>query len=490
MDDMNAFERQVARDAARDVGPVRPVDDLAIFNAITTTQSPKWRFQSMFGATKFVVAGVIVALFGGFLLSGVLTQPSDESAPAVGASASASLESEPANEATTAPETSTTPDLLPGVALVTEEVEPGVFRVVSDGVRDLARPLPDYNYAGSYMTLVAGLDGSVWLHPGRLFKGDRPRPTYPGHELPFRLGHPVDARIGDERNAEGALNDYPSQYGDITVGPDGTLWMVDDGVVWSFAERPDDDPWQQLYDAGPEFALAPDGSVWTTEEALRRFFLGHSVDGSEWDSWEVPFTEGPDGRMTLLGISGEGDAWVTNGEYDGVIGRFDGSDWQTSSAPPGAWLWDVGQDGTLWARSEHEQRRMLRFDGTDWTEYDEADGVPQMGGHEMPADIEVAPDSSVWVNSIPRLIRETDDGSIDDTSGEGDVCGGVYNFDGTTWTHYLHGTCVYDMDISPDGTTWLRGGTFDLNADFDRSRSTSGPVELYVITPEAVAATE
>ena len=45
----------------------------------------------MFSATKFVVAGAIVALFGGFLLSGVLTQqPSDEQLPAVGASASAS----------------------------------------------------------------------------------------------------------------------------------------------------------------------------------------------------------------------------------------------------------------------------------------------------------------------------------------------------------------------------------------------------------------
>ena len=36
----------------------------------------------MFSATKFIVAGVIVALFGGFLLAGVLTQPSDESTPA------------------------------------------------------------------------------------------------------------------------------------------------------------------------------------------------------------------------------------------------------------------------------------------------------------------------------------------------------------------------------------------------------------------------
>jgi hypothetical protein len=50
------------------MGPVRPVDDAAIFTTITTTQPPKWRFESMFSAIKFVVAGAIVALFGGFLL--------------------------------------------------------------------------------------------------------------------------------------------------------------------------------------------------------------------------------------------------------------------------------------------------------------------------------------------------------------------------------------------------------------------------------------
>ena len=32
-------------------------------------------------------------------------------------------------------------DLLPGVDLLTEEVEPGVFRVASDGVRDLSSPI-------------------------------------------------------------------------------------------------------------------------------------------------------------------------------------------------------------------------------------------------------------------------------------------------------------------------------------------------------------
>jgi hypothetical protein len=45
----------------------------------------------MFSVAGFVVAAVIVALFGGFLLSGVLTQPpSDESLPPAGASASPS----------------------------------------------------------------------------------------------------------------------------------------------------------------------------------------------------------------------------------------------------------------------------------------------------------------------------------------------------------------------------------------------------------------
>ncbi len=68
----------------------------------TTPPEPHWlqrlgtgRFQSLFNATKFVVAGAIVALFGGFLLSGVLTAPSDDALPAASATATP--------ESTTAP---------------------------------------------------------------------------------------------------------------------------------------------------------------------------------------------------------------------------------------------------------------------------------------------------------------------------------------------------------------------------------------------------
>ena len=56
---------------------------------------PARRPLLMFGPTKFVVAGVIVALFGGFLLSGVLTPvPSHESTPGTDAAASRPASSE------------------------------------------------------------------------------------------------------------------------------------------------------------------------------------------------------------------------------------------------------------------------------------------------------------------------------------------------------------------------------------------------------------
>jgi hypothetical protein len=87
MDDMNNFERQLAAKVVRMAGPDPHFNALEIART-AAAQSPKWRFQSMFSATKFVVAGAIVALFGGFLLSGVLTERGEEVVPAADASVS------------------------------------------------------------------------------------------------------------------------------------------------------------------------------------------------------------------------------------------------------------------------------------------------------------------------------------------------------------------------------------------------------------------
>ena len=86
-----------------------------------------WRFQPIVNAAKFVVAGVVVALFGVFLFWGVLTtQRSDEST------------------------------LLPGVDLVTEHVRPGVYRILSDGEHDLSENVR--SVAGSSLRALGALD--------------------------------------------------------------------------------------------------------------------------------------------------------------------------------------------------------------------------------------------------------------------------------------------------------------------------------------------
>jgi hypothetical protein len=73
----------VQRRVHRFVGPARPVDDLAVFESVTAASRQKgWGF-TMFSALKFIAAGLIVALFGGFLLNEILSAPQgDEVAPA------------------------------------------------------------------------------------------------------------------------------------------------------------------------------------------------------------------------------------------------------------------------------------------------------------------------------------------------------------------------------------------------------------------------
>jgi hypothetical protein len=97
MDELTAFERQMAGGLSHMGGAGRRVDPMAMTRAVAT-ESPKWRFQPMFGAAKFVVAGAIVALLGGVLLSGTITQaPNLEPAAGVGASASSPPRTFPAS---------------------------------------------------------------------------------------------------------------------------------------------------------------------------------------------------------------------------------------------------------------------------------------------------------------------------------------------------------------------------------------------------------
>ncbi|MEA2025278.1 MAG: hypothetical protein U9O18_01170 [Chloroflexota bacterium] len=424
MTEMTAFERRVADGMLHRAGPVRPVDDLAIFEAVTAaSRSHRWGF-TMFSALKFVAAAVIVALFGGFLLAGILATPQDgEVFPAA---------------VTESPSPMTTGELLSG--MVTEEVEPGVYRVIDDGVRDLS--------SADYWGVVAGEDGSIWLGgSGDLF------------------------RLGVTETHDWQLGEWNGLW-DFEIGHDGTVWAVavnDEGqALRSF----DGEAWATHraveYFSGQDgdVEVVSDGVVWA---ALGDGTLGYlAADGSTWQTIETPkarpatVAAGPllpaeeDDQWGLFGqdiwefgfIATESDAWTP---YFGGVSHYADGEWEhvpyggpDTEALPDDVFWGLGQavdDGPV----------LYRHDGTGWQQWflgeDDRLAVNWLvGPHAM------APDGNFWA------VRPD--------------CLGVNRFDGRTWVEYLPGICADDMDIAFDGSVWLL-------AD-----------DLYVITPEAVAATE
>ena len=68
------------------------------------------------------------------------------------------------------------------------------------------------------------------------------------------------------------------------------------------------------------------------------------------------------------------------------------------------------------------------------------------------------------------------------------IAAGVLSFDGEAWGHFLEGACVGDVSAAPDGSVWVVvDPPWPTDPNDDAAVTASG---LYVITPEAVAATE
>jgi hypothetical protein len=471
MDDMNAFDRQLASVVLQRVGPSRPVDDAAIFTAITTTQSPKWRFQSMFSVARFVVAGAIVALFGGFLLAGLLSQPSDDMAPAA---------------VTASPSPSTTEDVLS--SMITEEVEPGVLRVLDDGAgHDLvAEPPAD-------MTLAS--DGSVWLLR---------RSSHPDPEMWPDTPEWVDAVI-----RLGQSGTYPFQAAEtydyqrsLAVGPDGVAWtnigsyghalgMLAslDGSAWSYPAWPDGSADVAAIDA------MPDGLVWVTQQVTDG--PGPRVARIEDGEWTVlPALEDPTlsgffhGAGRYFAAAPDGTAWLANGDFhrcfvapapQGLL-YFDGTRWELVDTQVDGRSWmagplALGPDGTLWVYLERPSPcgassrngrpgYLARLDADGWRLFTaQADGVPRMVhfGYRD-ADMAVDADGTLWV---------------------GHYRDGVLAFDGSDWRQYLAGMDVNRVVVTPQGSVLATVRSRSENEPYSTNGSEAG---LYVITPEAVAA--
>ncbi len=373
-------------------------------------------------------------------------------------------------------------DLLPGVDLVTEEVEPGVFRVVSDGMRELSRPVELGNFSG-------------WGPPGELYR----RNASEGNDI--------------VANQDGVWLRRPEDI--IRLGENEPVWAPDDG------------------DTTPAFTVAPDGTLYQPGSQL-------VLEGDAWEKMKLGVRKlglreidrikfAPDDSLWVLGNNGK-----QGRERRQRLARRDADGWSRITLPPVSpkWLakererlrkpgrakrqppriddWAVTPDGTLYVT---RGRDLQRFDGAGW------ETLERPGKDNL--ELHVGPDGAVWVSSRPpggewddrQVARiDTEDGATVDIEWQpafgrsraagadgafwyaslGDPmttggCAGITRVDGPTTTKSLEGLCIYDIAIGPHGGVWLEAGSWDGNYFIPDA---IGPVETYVITPEAVAATE
>jgi len=389
--------------------------------------------STVFSALRFVAAGVIIGLFGGFLLAGVLTAPPVDRAPAA---------------ATESPSPLTTEELLSTAA--TDEVEPGVLRVIDDGIRDLA--------AADTISLVGGWDGGVWL-----------------------LSEDHFVRVGADGRYEWPAG-LTEPAGEFEVAPDGTVWILgagEDGVstIWSF----DGARWSRHGPTSDTRAIevADDGTVWAfwQDQGSETVSLGYLADGER-----RPVGEWHEGRVHggHLYVSGSDDIWVAGApahrEGKPELYRLvDGALQQEYEATVVAA--DVSVDGTAWSVSLDE---LVRLDRTTEEAEPESWALPGSmtagwGSRSrwtfLPGDaFRAAPDGSIWF-----ALRADSGPPVPEVH-----CAGIARFDGTTWLGpFLPDRCVESIELAADGSVWLLA--------HDAEGSSEDLVDLFVVTPEAIA---
>ena len=211
---------------------------------------------------------------------------------------------------------SATEALLSG--MLTEEVEPGVFRVVDDGVRDLAMLRGTWGQHGGVTT---GADGTVWIHTasGRYHRvGEEPARRLPQE---FR-------RVGDSP---------PSTFGAdaLHAGPAGQLWALDaqHGRVNAWLH----DEWLERADLTVDHMAVDDANhAWG---AGRRGLLHVDAEGEELTAWPddptrevATYTLDVSADGTAYVLAGSAAADVESGFLDTLL-RYDGSRWTETALP-------------------------------------------------------------------------------------------------------------------------------------------------------------
>lgn len=166
--------------------------------------------------------------------------------------------------------------------LVTEEVEPGVERVIRDGAgHDLDETHPTHRYDMDGIAIAP--DGTVWLASTYSRSDNQANPEGP---LVWALGQPGVLTIDAQAQGSGPVSVFELPDGRPVVLAWGALAAVSDGgSTWTLLDEPDTDTdadvcrtgrgmgvvcveatgEETTYLAGTQInqvAIAPDGTVW------------------------------------------------------------------------------------------------------------------------------------------------------------------------------------------------------------------------------------
>lgn len=296
---------------------------------------------------------------------------------------------------------------IDGITIADSEVR----SLLDDGAGTvwLAVPeLPASEKEGFTPTRIFGFDGTEWRAL------DTPFPVYflvaaNADVLWVRSENGLASFDGDSWTEYTAEDGVPQSYvNSAAFGPDGSLWVIALGL--DVAESIDDpaqrieDPtvarfdgqewhsWRAFSDDGMDWgqiAVGPDGSVWIGSTAAR---WGDGEPGGIWkldgDAWVQEWAASkPLGFVNALTVDAHGDLWAGFREFvlrlvDGKAQFFDASDvGQVASFEitdieiVGENVWFATLGGGLY-----------RFDGSSWTVYGRDSGIPNARITTLAAD--------------------------------------------------------------------------------------------------------
>lgn len=422
----------------------------------------------MSSATRFIITAVVVALSVSTLVTGAPTGSTDVRA-IVGASAATEAAAEPTepNEIDELVRT----DVLPGVPLALEEMDPGIYRVIDDGAgHDLQTALTGVDAFGS--------SGEVWVDAGGpgMFRlggqGSIPAP-YPRNALAaaldgtfwsLSLASPVDPKLLQFDGIDGtAVTEQPLPESGLPASS-SAIDVTPDGRVWVALSRDPEEPLVAVLEDGEWTILPSIGGVWGPK--------AHHV-------------------CCDMVVQPGGTIWLTD---DDVVLRYGRDGWRRAESVLGGGPVKRGLDGTLWALGGS----LGRHDGRGWKTWESI--IPWDNKVNYGTEGKVAPDGTLWlwfgghVGTASRALIER--GIIPEhrrdapvCRGEDEVSPGVLSFDGRRWRQYLAGYCVSDLAVAENGSVWVTDHGPQSIHGLGAERTGAGP-GLYVITPGAVSVGE